>query len=338
MRIDGTDLRDGRLDSLYDQTAVVFQESFLFNTSIRENIRMGRGSATDAEVEAAARAAELHDTIARLPLGYDTPVGERGANLSGGQRQRVAIARALVREPALLLLDEATSALDPGTEEAINRTLARLAKGRTVVSVTHRLTAVRNLDIVFVLRDGQLAESGNHDSLVAAGGVYAGLWAKQSGVSIADHGEARLDADYLKQVPLFAALDDEARADLAEHFASETAVAGQTLVREGDPAAKFYIVARGRLAVTAHGASGNPVSIATQQDGDFFGEIALVEDTPRTATVTAEGATTLLALGRSAFDRLMERRPALREAMAAVAAQRRAELAHRIATPGPIVE
>ncbi|HEX8354712.1 MAG TPA: ABC transporter ATP-binding protein, partial [Pyrinomonadaceae bacterium] len=143
---DGIDLRHAALDSLYNQVGIVFQESFLFNLSIRENIRLGKAGATNAEVEEAARAAELHDIVFRMSEGYETVVGERGGRLSGGQRQRVAIARALIRDPSLIILDEATSALDPGTEAAINDTLDRVAAGRTVVSVTHRLKSVVNFD------------------------------------------------------------------------------------------------------------------------------------------------------------------------------------------------
>ena len=121
---------------------VVFQDNFLFNTSIRENVRLARPEATDADVEAAARQAEIHDFIVALPDRYETEVGEAGGRLSGGQRQRIAIARAIFRDPAILLLDEATSALDPGAEAAINRTIDQLAPGRTVISVTHRLASV----------------------------------------------------------------------------------------------------------------------------------------------------------------------------------------------------
>ena len=179
--VDGHDVREARVDSLRSQIGVVFQDTFLFNTTIRENIALGRPGASDAEVEAVARAAELDAFAAGLPLGYDEPVGEGGALLSGGQRQRVAIARALIRNPRLLLLDEATSALDPHTERQIVTTLNRVGVGRTTVAITHRLTSIVDYDEIFVLVDGELVEQGTHAQLRVAGGAYARLWAEQTG-------------------------------------------------------------------------------------------------------------------------------------------------------------
>ncbi|TAK48063.1 MAG: ABC transporter ATP-binding protein [Xanthobacteraceae bacterium] len=177
--IDGVDTRKVTRESLRRSMAVVFQENMLFNMSIRENIRLGKEDASDAEVEQAARLAEIHNFIRMLPDGYDTIVGERGDTLSGGQRQRIAIARAIIRNPAVLLLDEATSALDQTTEAAINRTLAKIARGRTLISSTHRLTAVTEMDEIVVISEGKVAERGSHAKLLAMGGVYSRLWDDQ---------------------------------------------------------------------------------------------------------------------------------------------------------------
>jgi ATP-binding cassette subfamily B protein len=177
--IDGVDIRKVTRESLRGSMAVVFQENMLFNMSIRENIRLGKENATDADVEDAAKKAEIHSYIMSLPDGYDTSVGERGDTLSGGQRQRIAIARAIVRDPSVLLLDEATSALDQTTEAAINQTLLKLAKGRTMIFSTHRLTSVVEMDEIIVISGGQAIERGSHTELLALGGTYRKLWDDQ---------------------------------------------------------------------------------------------------------------------------------------------------------------
>ena len=177
--IDGVDIRRVTRDSLRKGMAVVFQENMLFNMSIRENIRLGKEGATDAEVEDAAKKAEIHRYIMTLPQKYDTPVGERGDTLSGGQRQRIAIARAIVRNPSVLLLDEATSALDQTTEAAINRTLLKVAKGRTMIFSTHRLTSVVEMDEIIVISNGKAIERGSHAELLKINGVYRKLWDDQ---------------------------------------------------------------------------------------------------------------------------------------------------------------
>jgi ATP-binding cassette, subfamily B, bacterial len=174
--IDGHDIKRVSQDSLSSQIGTVFQDSFLFNTSVGENIRRGCLGATDQEVEEAAKAAEIHDFITRLPRGYDTPVGEMGGLLSGGQRQRLALARAILRNPSILVLDEATSALDPATEAAVNATLDRLSEKCTLISVTHRLSSAANMDRIFVMDDGKLIEQGTHKELLNQKGVYYQMW------------------------------------------------------------------------------------------------------------------------------------------------------------------
>ncbi len=193
--IDGVDIRKVTRESLRQSMAVVFQENMLFNMSIRENIRLGKEGATDKEVEEAARKAEIHRYIMSLPQKYDTPVGERGDTLSGGQRQRVAIARAIVRNPSILLLDEATSALDQTTEAAINKTLMKLARGRTMLFSTHRLTSVVDMDEIIVISGGRAIERGSHVQLLAANGMYRQLWDDQSLKPHAAAGEEDDDED-----------------------------------------------------------------------------------------------------------------------------------------------
>jgi ATP-binding cassette, subfamily B, bacterial len=177
--IDGHDVRDVTLESLGACISMVNQEPFLFHSSIRQNLRYARPDASDAEVEAAARAANIHDFIAGLPQGYDTIVGERGYRLSGGEKQRVAIARALLKDPAILILDEATSSVDTATERAIQDALERLTRGRTVLAIAHRLSTVLAADIILVIDGGRVVESGSHAELLARGGLYARLYAQQ---------------------------------------------------------------------------------------------------------------------------------------------------------------
>ena len=177
--IDGQDIRHVTLESLRSTIGVVFQESLLFNRSIRENLRIGRPEATDAEVEQACRMADAHDFIVRQPQGYETMVGERGATLSGGQRQRLAIARALLKNPPILILDEATSALDAATEARVSRAMATLMEGRTTFIIAHRLSTVRDADEILVFDNGEIVERGRFDSLVARGGRFAQLVATQ---------------------------------------------------------------------------------------------------------------------------------------------------------------
>jgi len=182
--IDGTDVRDLSFDALAATVGVVSQETYLFHASVRDNLRFARPDASDEEIEAAARAARIHDVVAALPDGYDTVVGERGFRFSGGEKQRIAIARTILRSPPVLVLDEATSALDVQTERAVEEALEGLAEGRTSVVIAHRLSTVRDADQIVVLDDGAIAERGAHDELLALGGRYAAMVARDEGAAL----------------------------------------------------------------------------------------------------------------------------------------------------------
>jgi ATP-binding cassette subfamily B protein len=175
VRIDGTDVRDLRLADLAAIVGVVSQETYLLHTTVRENLRYAKPGASDAEIEDAARAAQIHDLIASLPDGYDTMVGSRGHRFSGGEKQRIAIARTLLRDPRVLVLDEATSALDTETERAVQQAFDTLARGRTTITIAHRLSTVRDADQIVVLDHGRIIETGDHTSLLADRGRYAEL-------------------------------------------------------------------------------------------------------------------------------------------------------------------
>lgn len=179
IKIDGQDISKVKQSSLRAHIGVVPQDTVLFNDNIRDNIRYGRVTATDQEVEEAAIAADIHDKIIGFPDGYETQVGERGLKLSGGEKQRVAIARTILKAPQIILLDEATSALDTQTERNIQASLAKVCANRTTVVVAHRLSTIIGADVILVLRDGQIVERGRHEELLAKGGLYSDMWQKQ---------------------------------------------------------------------------------------------------------------------------------------------------------------
>jgi ATP-binding cassette, subfamily B, bacterial len=182
--VDGRDLRQVQMKSLRGQISVVSQDTFLFHTTIRENLRYSRPEASEEQIVAAAKAAQLHEFISGLADGYDTVVGDRGYRLSGGERQRVAIARAILRDPKILILDEATSALDSQDEVLIQAALQPLLRGRTSLVIAHRLSTIRNADLIAVMEHGRIVEQGRHFELLSRRGLYAMLYQKQAGAPL----------------------------------------------------------------------------------------------------------------------------------------------------------
>ncbi len=179
--LDGTDVRDLTMGSLADSVGMVTQEPYLFHGTIRDNIAYAKPDATAAEIEQAARDANIHERIMSFADGYETITGERGYRLSGGEKQRLAIARVLLMDPRILILDEATSALDTETERLVQDALERATHNRTTIAIAHRLSTIHNADVIFGLEDGKLVEQGTHDELLKLGGLYSRLYVEQFG-------------------------------------------------------------------------------------------------------------------------------------------------------------
>ncbi|HMA35643.1 MAG TPA: ATP-binding cassette domain-containing protein, partial [Chloroflexia bacterium] len=321
---DGQDIRRTTQASLHSQIGVVFQDTFLFNTTIRENIALGRPDVTDAAVAAAARVAQLDDFIGSLPLGYDTVVGERGVRMSGGQRQRLAIARALVGDPPVLIFDEATSALDAQTERELQEVLARVSHGRTTILITHRLAQAAAADQIVVLDQGRVVEQGRHGDLMRQAGLYRRLFEEQAGYVGAD-GQLRLRtaAARLRAIPLFADLTGAALNTLAEELEWEAFAADVEVVRQGEPGDTLYLIQRGAAAVLIRDHQAER-EIARLADGDYFGEGSLLAGGMRTATVRTTEPTEFYTLTRAHFTDLLARAPAIQAAVEAILQTRRA--------------
>ncbi|QRG67745.1 ABC transporter transmembrane domain-containing protein [Brevibacillus choshinensis] len=326
VKINGTSLADWNRGAYRERIGVVFQENFLFHGSIYDNIRISQPLATREDVIWAAKKAEIHEYIIGLPDGYETMVLDEGSNFSGGQRQRIAIARAILRDPPILLLDEATSALDPISEASINRTFDELAKGRTVISVTHRLAAITGYDQIFVFDQGKLVDQGSHQEMLDRDGSYKGLWEKQSGLSLSQNGqEATIDQERLSRLPFFQGVDPAVLGEISDLFQTETYAKGQAIIQEGDAGEKFYLIARGKVEITkaAPDSDSGQIRLAVLEDGDHFGEIALLENVPRTATVTALTPCVFLTLQRKVLYYILSRYPEIDAHVKRTLAQRR---------------
>ena len=330
---DGLDVREVTLASLRSQIGLVFQETFIFDTTVRENIALGKPSATDAEIRAAAEGARLDGWLETLPAGFDTILGERGVRMSGGQRQRLAIARALLRDPRILILDEATSALDARTEAGILETLAEVARGRTTIGVTHRLSLAATADRIFVLDQGRVVESGSHEELVRAGGLYRRLYEEQTSHVVDEGRRPGLRLDRLRGIPLLSQLEPDGLAAIGERLVLERFEAGELVARQGDPGDRFFLVTRGQLEVLLE-QNGREHRVNTLNEGDFFGEMALLGDGVRAATVRTTTPADVYSLSRADLRELMDREPAIRTELTDTIAERRRALEAALSAVG----
>jgi len=314
IKFDGDALPDVTIDSLRGQIGLVFQDTFVFDNTIRQNIAIGKPGATDQEVVAAAQAAQLDTYIAQLPAGYETVLGERGVRMSGGQRQRLGIARALVRDPRVLIFDEATSALDAETERGILDTIAQLTSGRTTIAITHRLAMAAQSDRILTLDKGKLAETGPHAELVKAGGLYQRLWQEQMGGASGDFHKLGAEGMALDEIPLFQGFSPAALGELAAKMTPVQMEAGETVVESGAKVDRLYVVIHGEVeAVTTE--AGHERRINSLHEGDYFGEMALLAEESFGATFRATVPTELRVLAKNDFTEILGREPAAREAM-----------------------
>ena len=244
--VDAIDVRAVTQMSLRAQIGAVQQEGFIFNATVRENILLGRSDASEEALADSAKAAGLYDLVASLPRGFDTRVGTGTARLNAAMTQRLALARAIIRNPAILILDDVMGSVSPAEETGMLKTLRQLARGRTLVSASRRLSSIKDADEIYVLDGGRIVEQGRHADLLERGGVYAAMWRKQSGFRFpVDSAHVEVDAPRLKLVPVLSALSEAELAGLAHRFGTETFGAGQEIVRRDDPAGKLFILVRG---------------------------------------------------------------------------------------------
>lgn len=318
---DGVDIREFGMQSLRARTALVFEHPILFESSVRDNIRAGKLDATDEEVIAAAQTVDVHAAIMALPKGYDTVVKDN-TRLNFNHRQRIALARAIIRTPDVLVLDEATSILDQHAEIEFAETIKNLCCTRTVVEVSNRLCTTMHMNTIIMMDKGKIVERGTHQQLLDLQGKYYALWQKQSGFEFsADGDEVSITPERLRAFPIFSSLSDDLLNEIAAEMASETHPADRTVVQEGDPGDLFFIIVRGRVDVFKQ-INEQDVHVASLEDGDYFGEVSLLRNEPRTATIRTSSPTTFLVLHRQQFNRLLEADPGLHATLEATFQQR----------------
>lgn len=316
-------LEQVELESLFRTIGVVFQEPYLFNTTLRNNLLLGNADATSEEIAQALDMAGLSELIVNLPQGLDTIIVNEGHNFSAGERQRIAIAQTVLRNPHIFIADDITAALDPAAEAIINQCLVKLSRNRTLIHITHRLHTITDADYIYVLDKGQLVGSGKHDDLLVTCAHYEQMWTRQQGFQWSQDGQqVHIASDRLKQLPFFAEVEAEALQHLATYFLTEKRVAGETIIREGEKGNTFYIIVRGKVMITKNNTDGSIMTVASLEDGEYFGEIALLRQIPRTANVIAATDCVLLTLTAQQLMPLMETYPSMREQLEVVIVHR----------------
>ena len=332
--LDGQPLAELDLASVRRQYGVVLQETALFDGTVAENIRLFHPNAPFEHVVQAARVAQLHDDILALPRGYDTRISPNGGALSGGQRQRLALARAIVHRPPIMVLDEATSALDAVTEAAIERYLSTRACTRIVIA--HRLSTVRDADVIFVVDGGAVVEQGRHDELVAAGGLYARLLAvrpEPADTSVPAAERQTITADDLARFDTLRTWSDSERGELGAELQRADFTAGTRIVEQDARATGLYLIAQGEVAIELNEPGLAPWTVAELGPRAIFGEIGLLDGSPSSASVVARTDVRLLHLPYARFQELLRRGDVLAARatlwLGAVVAERMRDAVHR---------
>jgi ATP-binding cassette subfamily B protein len=302
---DGLDVSQATRASLRDQLTVLLQDTFVVRASIYDNIRLGRASAAEAEVLAAARAAGLHESVLGLPNGYDTVVGDRDALLTAALRQRLGVARALLSGGSVVLMDDATSALEPHAQRDLEAALRGPDRARTLIRVTQRLSTVADADCIYVLDDGRIVEQGTHDDLVGRSGLYVQLLNDELGD--AGIGGARQAVRRLSKLAPFSDLPPTVLEELAKLVLFMVRDAGQEIVRQGSHSDELFIIGRGELEVLVRDEQGVDRLMNVLGEGDYVGEISFLRGVPRTATLRARTQTELYVLRRLDVDQLLAR-------------------------------
>ena len=325
VQVGGVDIAMVEPTALRSRVSIAFQDTVIFNASLRDNITLAEDGFSDADLARAIDAAGLQSIVEHVPGGLDADLGAQGLTLSAGESQRLGVARAVLRDPELLLLDEIASGLDPASEADVLDAIEGLRHGRTIISVTHRLESVKTVDQVIVIEDGRVVEVGAFDELIRAGGHFAAMWTKQHGFDVSANGlTASVRPARLRAIPLFAKLPDPALNDLASVFESQVLSHGELAFRQGEFGDSFYVIARGAVEVVRDIDTDEERIIAYLDDGDFFGEMSLLSADLRNASIRSRGSTTLLRLERRAFNQLLATNPEAKGVVQRAAAERAA--------------
>jgi len=317
IKIDELDFNEITVDSYFKNVGVIFQDSILIEGTIRENIKIGNQDATEEQIIEAAKLAKIHKNIANLTNGYDTQVGEGGSALSLGQRQQVCIARTVLKNPEIVIMDEPTSGLDPITEKRVHQAIFDFCKDKTLLMFTHRIGIVETMNKIVVLEKGRIAEQGDHHRLIKQeGSIYHYMHQQQSGFEFNEDGtQAEVTPERLKMIPLLSSLEISELEKIADRFVTQNYQENEIVFNEGDNGDRFYIIVRGAVEAITNNDNNEEIVLGIQETGNYFGEIALLKQSKRTASIRTKTPCTFLTLARQQFLNLVESSPEIKSAI-----------------------